>query len=150
MRYSKYLFAALLLAFCMFACKKDKNAVTPAPGIVGKWYLKKYQTRTYKNEVLIKDTSRVNYTPVDFEIFSSDGSGYTSNFTPSGETALIQYEYILNGKVLVISRTTPAFYEGTYTVTALTESLLEVSYESSITIAGDHYRGIDNISFKKE
>lgn len=150
MRYSKYLFAALLLAFCMFACKKDKNVITPAPGIVGKWYLKKYQTRTYKNEVLIKDTSRANYTPLDFEIFSSDGSGYTSNFTSFGETALIEYKYTLNENVLVISRTTPAFYEGTYTVTSLTGSLLEVSYESSVTVADDHYRGIDNISFKKE
>ncbi|AYL96411.1 lipocalin family protein [Mucilaginibacter celer] len=150
MRLSKYLLVLLLPVLCMFACSKDKNAAEPAPGIVGKWYLKKYQTRTYKNEVLVKDTSRANYTPADFEVFGSDGSGYTSNFTPSGETALIQYKYTLNGNVLVINRTTPAFYEGTYTVITLTNSSLEVSYESSITLNGDHYRGIDNISFKRE
>lgn len=145
----------LFLIIAMFACvlvscKKDDKAAGPAVTIVGKWYLKKYRTRSYKNKVLLRDTGRKDYSVTDFEVFSNDGSGYTSNLTSSGETALIKYQYTLNDKVLTISRTTPAFYEGTYTVNTLTENTLEVTYESSTTVNGDHYYGIDNISFAKD
>ncbi|UOE51399.1 hypothetical protein MTO98_09955 [Mucilaginibacter sp. SMC90] len=145
----KYFFIVAVLAFCLLSCKKDNNAANPDVTIVGKWYLKKYQTRSYKNDKLMKDTSRANYTDTDFEVFNTDGSGYTSNFTTGGETALIKYNYTLNGKVLTISQNTPAFYAGTYTVIQLTENTLEVTYESAIIFNGDHYHGIDNILFKK-
>jgi hypothetical protein len=146
----KYFLIIAILACVLVSCKKDDKAASPAVTIVGKWYLKKYHTRSYKNNVLLRDTARTDYSVTDFEVFSNDGSGYTSNLTPSGETALIIYQYTLNGKVLTISKTTPAFYEGTYTINTLTENALEVSYESRVTINGDHYYGIDNISFAKE
>ncbi|MDB5147570.1 MAG: hypothetical protein JWQ57_1590 [Mucilaginibacter sp.] len=148
--YIKYFFVIAVLVCCLVSCKKDNGAANPDVTIVGKWYLKKYQTRSYRNEILTKDTARTNYTATDFEVFDADGSGYTSNLTPAGETALIKYNYTLNGKVLVINHDTPAFYAGTYTVLQLTENTLEVTYESTIVFNGDHYRGIDNISFKKE
>ncbi len=146
----KYLLIIAILVCCLVSCKKDDKVANPAVTITGKWYLKKYHTRSYKNNVLQRDTARTDYSAADFEIFNNDGSGYTSNRTPSGETALIKYQYTLKDKVLTISKTTPAFYEGTYTVNTLTENALEVSYESSITVDGDYYYGIDNISFTKE
>jgi hypothetical protein len=146
----RWIFIFAVLTFGMVSCKKDNNAANPTATIVGKWYLKKYQSRTYKNDTLMKDTARADYTNTDFEVFNADGSGYTSNLTPAGETALIKYDYTLSGKVLMINRDTPAFYAGTYTVIELTENILEVSYESSSVFNGDHYRGIDNVSFKRQ
>jgi len=148
--HAKHFLIIAISVFVLVSCKKDDKAASPAVTIVGKWYLKKYHTRSYKNNVLLRDTARTDYSVTDFEVFSNDGSGYTSNLTPSGETALIIYQYTLSDKVLTISKTTPAFYEGTYTINTLTENILEVSYESSVTINGDHYYGIDNISFAKK
>lgn len=146
----RYFFVVAVLACCLASCKKDNNAANPEITIVGKWYLKKYHTRSFKNDKLARDTSRSNYTPTDFEIFNADGSGYTSNLTPAGETALIKYTYTLNGKSLMITQNTPVFYEGTYTIIQLTENTLEVTYESAVVFNGDHYRGIDNVLFKKQ
>lgn len=145
----KFFFVIVALACCLLSCKKDNGAANPDVTIVGKWYLKKYHTRSYKNNMLMRDTSRSNYSTTDFEVFDADGSGYTSNLTPAGETALIKYNYTLNGKVLTINHDTPAFYAGTYTVIQLTENTLEVTYESSTAFNGDHYHGIDNILFKR-
>ena len=141
--------AAFVLSM-LAACKKDPDKGGPATSILGKWYLKKYRTRTFRNDAVVRDTSRLDFKAEDFELFNGDGSGYTSNYTPAGETAIIMYSYTLSGSRLLISRDTPAFYAGTYTVTLLTADSLKVSYESSMVLSGDRYRGIDDISFSRK
>lgn len=140
--------AAFVLTGMFTACKKEQVSSRDAT-IVGKWYLKDYRTRSFRNKLLVRDTSRRDFKANDFELFSDDGTGYTSNNTPAGETAIIQYNYTFSGERLMISRNTPAFYAGTYTVTLLTADSLKVTYESNVTVAGDYYQGIDDVTFSR-
>jgi hypothetical protein len=141
---------AMVFIVSLSACKKDREAPSPAATILGKWYLKRYHTRTFRNNLSIRDTSRSNYKANDFEMFNADGSGYTSSNTPSGETAVILYNYKLSGNQLAINRDTPAFYTGTYTITLLTDDSLKVSYESMLIVSGEHFRGIDDVTFSRK
>jgi hypothetical protein len=134
---------------CLSACKKD-NETVPAPTIVGKWFMKSHRIQHSKNNIVIADIIRTDYLVSDFEFFNDDGTGYTSNSTASGTVAIIQYGYTLNGTVLKITRDTPTFYAGNYTVVSLTADSLAIHYESASVIDGDSYRGLEEIVLSKK
>ncbi|GAA3994588.1 hypothetical protein GCM10022210_55980 [Mucilaginibacter dorajii] len=135
---------------CLSACKKDNEGATPAPTIVGKWFMKSHRIQHSKNNMVIADKIRTDYLVSDFEFFNDDGTGYTSNSTSSGTVAIIQYRYTLNGIRLKINRDTPTFYAGNYTVVSLTADSLAIHYESASVIDGDSYRGIEEIVLSKK
>ncbi|MFC0514594.1 hypothetical protein ACFFGT_10290 [Mucilaginibacter angelicae] len=145
----RYFLIAIIALISFSACKKEREG-SPAATILGKWYLKKYRTRTFRNDLVVRDTSRLDFMENDFELFNGDGSGYTSNNTPAGETAIIEYNYTLTGERLIISRNTPAFYAGTYMVSVLTSDSLKVSYESSTFFSGYYFKGLDELVFSRK
>ncbi|AYL96412.1 hypothetical protein [Mucilaginibacter celer] len=147
MRFRKYPPVVLLMALLLFACNKD--AVEQPGGIVGKWNLKKTRARFYRNGVLYRDTSATNYTPAHFQVFNSDSSGYVS-WPQSSGSAIFTFKYTLNGNLLKTTDTRPGSPEFTYTVIKLTQSSLELTFETSISTATTRLSEIENYTYKRE
>jgi len=137
----KYFCGLLLLLFftlTFFSCSK-KNSPTPAPTIVGKWYVKKIVSVLYDNNVQTSNYSSTNYTTADYILFNSDGTGNISKSdTTDAENGDI-FGYSVTGKQLIVDeyQKNAITVRDTLTITTLTQSSLTWHNVSIYAYAGD-------------
>ena len=119
---------SLLVFMCLIACKKQsalpfENSKTL---IVGKWFVKSFESRLYYNGAEVDSVFNSNFTSSDYAEYFSDGTGVFSSYAQPSPS-LITFNYSISGPNLTQRNAvnTPDVPE---TITVLTSKNLSFNY----------------------
>jgi hypothetical protein len=146
----KCLLLSVVFLVCLNACKKESKTPAPSVTIAAKWFITKQSSELYFNGEEISSSTDTTFTPVDFVVYYSDGTGYFSKNSSTGPS-LTEFTYTLKGSALTqyISHVNTGTPETVTNLTANSLSIHAVSQISDPNNPGQNDMEVDDYTYKR-